>query len=403
MKTNKNYCNSLTHFSRLKTKEVMVGNLGVGGMNPIRIQSMTTVSTMDTSASIEQSIKMINKGCELVRLTAPSIKEAKNLYYIKEELLKRGYNTPLIADIHFTPNAAIEAAKIVEKVRINPGNFSDKKKFKTYTYSKQEYQEELKRIEDRFIPLIQVCKEYNTAMRIGTNHGSLSDRIMSQYGDSPLGMVESALEFVRICEKSSYHNIILSMKASNPIIMIQAYRLLVQKMKQENMYYPLHLGVTEAGEGDDGRIKSAIGIGALLMDGVGDTIRVSLTENPELELEPAQNILKYIQKKQNHKKMDDCSKSPISPFSYTKRKTKSVLNIGNTNPPVVLINLSNKKKITQKSLFSLGYSYSIKGDKWHINEGAADYIFMGDKDTTFSLPGTLKPIYNYNALRNFEL
>jgi len=397
VKTNKNYCNSLTHFSRLETKEVMVGNLGVGGMNPIRIQSMTTVSTMDTSASIEQSIKMINKGCELVRLTAPSIKEAKNLYYIKEELLKRGYNTPLIADIHFTPNAAIEAAKIVEKVRINPGNFSDKKKFKTYTYSKQEYQEELKRIEDRFIPLIEVCKEYNTAMRIGTNHGSLSDRIMSQYGDSPLGMVESALEFVRICEKSSYHNIILSMKASNPIIMIQAYRLLVHKMKHENMNYPLHLGVTEAGEGDDGRIKSAIGIGSLLIDGIGDTIRVSLTEAPEKEIPVARSICNYITQKQNHKKIPIVFKNPINPFKYSRRITHTVMNIGGENVPVVIADFCSKTKINHETFSSIGYSYSSKLDKWDISETACDYVFVGDHAITHSFPAALKVIRNYKT------
>ena len=227
---------------------------------------MTTTDTMDTLGSVEQIIRLIKAGSELVRLTAPSIKEAKNLYEIKNMLSKKGYSHPLIADIHFTPNAAIEAAKIVEKVRINPGNYSDKKRFQTYTYSSAQYKDELKKIEDKFVPLLEVCKAHGTAMRIGTNHGSLSDRIMSQYGDTPLGMVESALEFVRICEKHNYNQIILSMKSSNPIIMIQAYRLLVNKMRQENMYYPLHLGVTEAGEGDDGRIKSAIGIGSLLMD-----------------------------------------------------------------------------------------------------------------------------------------
>jgi len=288
---NNKYCNSITKYKRLETREVFVGHIGVGGGNPIRIQSMTTVDTMDTKASVEQSIKMIKKGCEIVRLTAPSIKEAQNLYDIKNTLAQKGYHVPLVADIHFTPNAAIEAAKIVEKVRINPGNFSDKKKFQTYSYSKSQYQEELKRIENKFAPFIDVCKEHKTAIRIGTNHGSLSDRILSQYGDTPIGMVESALEFVRICQKFNYHNIILSMKASNTIIMMQAYRLLVHEMQKENMNYPIHLGVTEAGEGDDGRIKSAIGIGTLLLDGIGDTIRVSLTEPPEKEIPVAKKII----------------------------------------------------------------------------------------------------------------
>jgi len=254
------------NFRRLRTNEVFVGSVGIGGSNPIRIQSMTTTDTMNTQSSVDQSVKMIQKGCELIRLTAPSIKEAKNLYEIKNELIKRGFHVPLIADIHFTPNAAIEAAKIVEKVRINPGNYSDKKKFQIYNYSKTQYADELKRIEDKFTPLINTCKKHKTAMRIGTNHGSLSDRIMSQYGDTPLGMVESALEFVRICEKEKFKKIILSMKASNPLVMIEAYRLLIKKMHQENMYYPIHLCVTEAGEGSHGRVKSAMGIGSLLMD-----------------------------------------------------------------------------------------------------------------------------------------
>ena len=277
------YCNSLTEYQRFETREVKIGEIAIGGSNPIRIQSMTTTDTMDTNATVEQSIRMIEAGCELVRITAPSIKEAKNLANIKDELRKRGYNTPLVADIHFTPNAAEIAAAIVEKVRVNPGNYADKKKFETINYTDESYQEELNRIKERFLPLIRICKEHGTAMRIGTNHGSLSDRILSRYGDTPLGMVESAMEFLRICEEEHYHNIVLSMKASNTQVMVQAYRLLVNKMKKEGMNYPLHLGVTEAGEGEDGRIKSAVGIGTLLEDGLGDTIRVSLTEEPEFE------------------------------------------------------------------------------------------------------------------------
>jgi len=398
MNLKKKYCNSIINYSRLKTNQVMVGNVGIGGDNPIRIQSMTTTDTMDTDASVNQSIAMIEKGCELVRLTAPSIKDARNLFEIKNRLIQKGHKVPLIADIHFTPNAAIEAAKIVEKVRINPGNFSDKKKFQTTSYTHNQYKEELQRIEEKFNPLIETCKNYNTAMRIGTNHGSLSDRIMSHYGDTPLGMVESALEFVRICEKQDFKRIILSMKASNPIIMIQAYRLLVNKMQQEDMYYPIHLGVTEAGEGDDGRIKSAIGIGSLLMDGIGDTIRVSLTEEPEAEILPAKNIVKYIGHKKIHQKMiDEVDINKLHPFSYFKRKTYGVMNIGAANPPVVIFNMSRKKNVSQKSLFSLGYHYSVKLDKWNINDVACDYIFMGNQDFDFNPPGNLRVIYNYKT------
>ena len=389
------YCNNWINYSRAKTKEVVVGDVGIGGRNPIRVQSMTTTDTMDTHASAQQAIKMIEAGCELVRFTAPSIREAKNLQEIKKELIKRGHKTPLIADIHFTPNAAIEAAKIVEKVRINPGNFSDRKRFQIKTYSKHEYQDELKRIEKKFYPLIEVCKRHNTVMRIGTNHGSLSDRIMSQYGDTPLGMVESALEFVRICEKYNYHQIILSMKASNPIVMVQAYRLLAQKMNKEKMNYPLHLGVTEAGEGDDGRIKSAIGIGSLLMDGLGDTIRVSLTEPPEKEIPVARDVINYVNSKKNHDKMRSIQNSPIRSFMYSKRSTRPVLNIGGRAKPIVMADFHLKNKVSRNCFRDIGYKYNSKLDKWIIGEMACDYVFMGDKDVDFNIPGTLGLVFNY--------
>src|SRR3984957_19294003 len=286
------YCNSLTRYSRLNTLEVKVGHLLLGNGHPIRVQTMTTTDTMDTIATVEQSIRCIEAGAELVRITAPSRKEAENLLHIKNELRRRGYTTPLVADIHFTPNAAEIAARIVEKVRINPGNYIDKKKFAFIDYTDTEYTEEIDRIRDRFTPLVKICKEYGTAMRIGTNHGSLSDRIMSRYGDTPIGMVESAMEFLRIARGESYHQVVLSMKSSNPLVMVQAYRLLVKQMYEEfGVCYPLHLGVTEAGDGEDGRIKSAIGIGTLLEDGIGDTIRVSLTEDPEFEIPVCQDIL----------------------------------------------------------------------------------------------------------------
>ena len=294
------FCNSLTEYSRFKTREVKVGSISIGGENPIRLQSMTTTNTMDTKETVEQSIRMIKAGSELVRITAPSKREAENLINIKKEIRNKGYDTPLVADIHFTPNAALIAAEIVEKVRINPGNYADKKKFEHIDYNDESYSEELDRIKKRFIPLVKVCKEHNTAMRIGTNHGSLSDRILSRYGDTPLGMVESALEFIRICEKLNYYDLIISMKASNTQVMVQAYRLAVAMMKKERMNYPIHLGVTEAGEGQDGRIKSAVGIGALLEDGIGDTIRVSLTEEPELEIPVAKELIKRYKKRSKH-------------------------------------------------------------------------------------------------------
>jgi len=391
------YCNSLTQYSRFKTREVKVGNIGIGGNNPIRIQSMTTTDTMDTKATVEQSIRMIDAGCEIVRITAPSKKEAENLANIKAELRKRGYNTPLVADIHFTPNAAEIAAKIVEKVRINPGNYADKKKFEEIEYTDESYQAELDRIRERFIPLVEICKEHGTAMRIGTNHGSLSDRIMSRYGDSPLGMVESAMEFLRICRDLDYHNIVLSMKASNTLVVVQAYRLLVNKMIAEDMNYPLHLGVTEAGEAEDGRIKSAVGIGSLLEDGLGDTIRVSLTEEPEFEIPVAQELVKRYDNRNTHEPIATINTYPIKPFEYNRRITNEVLNIGGKNVPVVVHDFCLKDNITPASFFALGYNYSVPLDKWNIADAACDYVFLGNKKIDFEVPGTLGLIYNYKV------
>ena len=389
------YCNSLTSYSRFKTREVMIGGIGFGGNNPIRVQSMTTTDTMDTIATVEESIRMIEAGCELVRITAPSKRDAENLKNIKEELLKRGYNTPIVADIHFTPNAAEIAAKIIEKVRVNPGNYADKKKFEEIEYTDKTYQDELNRIREKFTPLVKICKEHGTAMRIGTNHGSLSDRILSRYGDTPKGMVESAMEFLRICRDENYHEIILSMKASNTRVMVQAYRLLVAEMIKESMNYPLHLGVTEAGEAEDGRIKSAVGIGALLEDGIGDTIRVSLTEAPEHEMPVAFNLLKNFTNRNNSQKIKDIAKNPLNPFEYSRRKTNKVKNIGGNNVPIVISNLKRKNKVKPSSFFPLGYQYSVPLDKWNINDQATDYIFLDDKKIDFEIPGTLRLIYNF--------
>lgn len=398
------YCNSLSEYSRFITREVKIGNVPIGGNNPIRIQSMTTTDTMDTAATVAQSIRMIESGCDYVRITAPSLNEAKNLEVIKSQLRASGFNTPLIADIHFTPNAAEYAARVIEKVRVNPGNYADKKKFEVLEYDDYTYQAELDRIRKRFTPLVKICKEYGTAMRIGTNHGSLSDRILSRYGDTPLGMVESAMEFLRICEDENYYNIVLSMKASNPKVMVQAYRLLVHKMMQNNMSYPLHLGVTEAGEGEDGRIKSAVGIGTLLEDGLGDTVRVSLTEDPEFEAPVA---IALVNRYSNREKLSkeqynetaysailEPNTSYYSPFEYTKRASNEVLNFGANNVPRIITDLSTKDEITAASLFSLGYHYSVPLDKWNLTDMACDYLYTGDKILRFEVPGTLGVIVN---------
>ncbi|AFH48034.1 (E)-4-hydroxy-3-methylbut-2-enyl-diphosphate synthase [Ignavibacterium album JCM 16511] len=398
----KKYCNSLTKYSRYKTREVYIGDIPLGGNNPIRIQSMTTTDTMNTEATVAQTIRMVEAGCEYVRITAPSINEARNLENIKNELRKRGYKVPLIADIHFTPNAAELAARIVEKVRINPGNYVDKKKFELIEYTDAEYEAELERIREKFVPLVRICKEYGTAMRIGTNHGSLSDRIMSRYGDTPLGMVESALEFLRICEDEGYHNIVLSMKASNPQVMVQAYRLLVNKMEAEGMNYPLHLGVTEAGGGEDGRIKSALGIGTLLEDGLGDTIRVSLTEDPEFEAPVAISLANRYEGRENHEPIKPIDESPIDPFNYNRRKTFEVLGIGGTNVPRVFADYSNRKIISQKDLEDIGYTYDEPSDKWYLSDTAADLIYLGKNILPFDCPNGLKAIYDFEIWQKLE-
>jgi (E)-4-hydroxy-3-methylbut-2-enyl-diphosphate synthase len=394
------YSESLTGYKRLITKEVRIGDLLLGNGHPIRIQTMTTTDTMDVAATVAQSIRCIEAGAELVRITAPSKKEAEQLLLIKEALRRQGYTTPLVADIHFTPNAAEIAARIVEKVRVNPGNYVDKKKFEQIDYTDAEYSEEIERIRDRFTPLVKICKEYGTAMRIGTNHGSLSDRIMSRYGDTPIGMVESAMEFLRISRDENYHNIVLSMKSSNPLVMVQAYRLLIQTMEAEfGEIYPLHLGVTEAGDGEDGRIKSAIGIGTLLEDGIGDTIRVSLTEDPEFEVPVCRDLVKRYR---------DDSELPAAtqglvpeiktgslgyyPFEYKRRESFQIDVIGGKQVPVVVADMSSIQNIQPADLVAIGYTYDAVTDKWAISDAAADFIFTGHQLLEFALPGTLKVI-----------
>ncbi|NQY67662.1 MAG: (E)-4-hydroxy-3-methylbut-2-enyl-diphosphate synthase [Flavobacteriales bacterium] len=391
------YCNSLFRYSRYVSREVRIGNIPLGGNNPIRVQSMTTTDTMDTEATIEQSIRMIKAGCEYVRITAPSIKEAHNLQNIKDGLRSRGYDTPIVADIHFTPNAAEVAARIVEKVRVNPGNYADRKKFETHIYDDATYYAEKDRIRERFTPLVKICKEHGTAMRIGTNHGSLSDRILSRYGDTPLGMVESALEFVRICEENAFDQIVLSMKASNPQVMVQAYRLLVQKMTDEGMDYPLHLGVTEAGEGEDGRIKSAVGIGTLLEDGLGDTVRVSLTEEPEFELPVALSLINRYKSRSGHNVIETVDTDTFNAFEFNKRVASSVKNIGEKNVPRVIADYSSFKNISATDLASTGNKYSKGLDKWHLTDNACDYIYLGNGSINFGLPGTLSVIQDQNV------
>jgi len=392
------YCNSLTEYSRFKTRVVDIGGVPLGGYHPIRLQSMTTTDSMDTEGTVAQSIRMIEAGCEYVRITAPSQNEARNLENIKRELRARGYDAPLVADIHFTPNAAEIAARIVEKVRINPGNYADRKKFQIIEYTDAQYAEELDRIREKFSPLVKICQEYGTAMRIGTNHSSLSDRIMSRFGDTPLGMVESALEFARICEALNYRNIVFSMKSSNTQVMVQAYRLLVHKMLAEGMNYPLHLGVTEAGDGEDGRIKSAVGIGTLLEDGLGDTIRVSLTEEPEAEIPVARALANRYSNRTDHAFIPGIATPAIDPFSYARRSSRLSANVGSSRVPVVIA--TPESPLTPGSLLPFGYTYDPARDKWHISDMAVDYIYVGNQTLDFELPGTLKVIQTASSWRD---
>ncbi len=383
------YTSNILGRKRFPSRKIQIGNITLGGDAPIRVQSMTTTDTMDTQLSVEQSIRMIDAGCELVRLTAPSKKEAENLQNIKDALVAKGYQTPLVADIHFTPNAAEIAAKIVEKVRVNPGNYADKKKFEEIEYTDESYATELERIEKKFTPLVLLCKEHGTAMRIGTNHGSLSDRVLSRFGDTPEGMVESAMEFIRICRKNDFHTLVISMKASNTLVMVQAYRLLVATMMDEGMDYPLHLGVTEAGDGEDGRIKSAVGIGALLEDGLGDTVRVSLTEEPEHEIPVAQKLVAMYEQPEFSIGTMGAKQLTYSPYQYQRNATKSIHNIGGKNVPIVFADFSQRENISAANLFGIGYQYSIELDKWNIQDQAADYLYIGRNQLDFEVPGTL--------------
>jgi (E)-4-hydroxy-3-methylbut-2-enyl-diphosphate synthase len=394
------YCNNPYQQIRLRATEVQIGDLHLGGEHPIRVQSMTTADTMDTEASVEESVRMLEAGCELVRLTAPSKSEAENLNGIKRALVERGFNQPLVADIHFTPNAAEIAAKYVEKVRVNPGNYADKKKFETIEYTDETYQAELVRIEEKFTPLVLLCKSLNRAMRIGTNHGSLSDRILSRYGDTPEGMVASAYEFMEVCEKNGYFNLVISMKASNTLVMVQAYRLLASEMIKRGKVYPLHLGVTEAGDGEDGRIKSAVGIGALLVDGLGDTIRVSLTEAPEFEIPVARKLINLTRQESVLPLPSVPEELPYNPVSFERRLSAACATVGGGQVPVVIADFSRNTAITPANLYAAGYVYAPALDKWNIQDAAADFLYLGKQSIDFELPGTLRVLVDGKGWSN---
>ncbi len=368
-----------TNYKRTETQIVIIGNSSLGGDSPIRIQSMTNTDTMDVEKTVEQCKNIIDKGADYVRLTTQTVKHAEILEEIKKQLQKDGYNTPLIADVHFNPKVAEVAATIIEKVRINPGNYTDKKQFKQIEFTDQEYQAEIDRIKKRLLPLLKICNQNNTAIRIGTNHGSLSDRIMSRYGDTSKGMVEATMEFLRICKTENFKNLVISLKASNTVIMVQACRLLVSQMQKENMNFPLHLGVTEAGNDKEGRIKSAAGIGALLVDGIGDTIRVSLTESPEKEIPVAKFIANYATERKNYDKLPEISQSFVNPFEYKKRESYEILNIGNQNVPIVIADYSETEINFEK------------------NELLPDYIFLGDKEIDFSKHENTRFILNIDS------
>ncbi|PYL41752.1 MAG: 4-hydroxy-3-methylbut-2-en-1-yl diphosphate synthase, partial [Verrucomicrobia bacterium] len=375
-----NYCADPFSYHRRVSREVCVGTVGVGGDNPIRVQSMITCDTMDTEASIAQTIELAEAGCEIVRITAPTVKDAANLQHVVRGLRERGCDVPIVADIHFKPEAAMEAAKWVDKVRINPGNYADSKKFKIIEYSDEQYAAELTRIRQRFAPLVELCQERGIAMRIGTNHGSLSDRIMNRYGDTPLGMVESALEFARIARDFDYHAFIFSMKSSNPKVMIAAYRLLVARLSEEgaDWNYPIHLGVTEAGEGEDARIKSAIGIGSLLADGIGDTIRVSLTEDSIHEIPVAKALVDSVAAgvspatSQRSDVSDQRSEISFDPFSYQRRTTKKLeregVSVGGDELVRVVIRKEQHEKIAHKIDKMGDYKPEIVFENAHVIE-----------------------------------
>ena len=387
----------LFNYRRRSSSPVQVGDLQLGGDAPIRIQSMTTTNTNDTEACVEQAEKIIKAGGELVRLTTQGRREAENLKNINAQLRADGFNTPLVADVHFNANVADVAALYAEKVRVNPGNYVDPARvFKKIEYTDAEYADELKKLEDRFVPFLNICKEHHTAVRIGVNHGSLSDRIMSRYGDTPEGIVESCMEFLRICKKEQFDNVVISIKASNTVIMVRTVRLLVDEMDRNDMHYPLHLGVTEAGEGEDGRIKSAVGIGALLADGIGDTVRVSLSEEPEAEIPVARHLVDYITKREGHLMVPATASPDFNWLRPERRKTRAAGGIGGSNVPVVIASLPNGQTPTAVEFgadTTPDYIYcgsSLPANRKEGQKYIVDFnAYTGAKDTY--------PIFPYNA------
>ncbi len=387
----------LFNYRRRSSSPVQVGDLQIGGDAPIRIQSMTTTNTNDTEACVEQAEKIIKAGGELVRLTTQGRREAENLKNINAQLRADGFNTPLVADVHFNANVADVAALYAEKVRVNPGNYVDPARvFKKIEYTDAEYADELKKLEDRFVPFLNICKEHHTAVRIGVNHGSLSDRIMSRYGDTPEGIVESCMEFLRICKKEQFDNVVISIKASNTVIMVRTVRLLVDEMDRNDMHYPLHLGVTEAGEGEDGRIKSAVGIGALLADGIGDTIRVSLSEEPEAEIPVARHLVDYITKREGHLMVPATASPDFDWLRPERRKTRAAGGIGGSNVPVVIASLPNGQApadVDFSTDTTPDYIYcgsSLPANRKEGQKYIVDFnAYTGAKDTY--------PIFPYNA------
>ena len=387
----------LFNYRRRSSSPVQVGDLQLGGDAPIRIQSMTTTNTNDTEACVEQAERIIKAGGELVRLTTQGRREAENLKNINAQLRADGFNTPLVADVHFNANVADVAALYAEKVRVNPGNYVDPARvFKKIEYTDAEYADELKKLEDRFVPFLNICKEHHTAVRIGVNHGSLSDRIMSRYGDTPEGIVESCMEFLRICKKEQFDNVVISIKASNTVIMVRTVRLLVDEMDRNDMHYPLHLGVTEAGEGEDGRIKSAVGIGALLADGIGDTVRVSLSEEPEAEIPVARHLVDYITKREGHLMVPATASADFNWLRPERRKTRAAGGIGGSNVPVVIASLPNGQTPTAVEFgadTTPDYIYcgsSLPANRKEGQKYIVDFnAYTGAKDTY--------PIFPYNA------
>jgi (E)-4-hydroxy-3-methylbut-2-enyl-diphosphate synthase len=407
-----NYIKDLTRYERQKTSEVQIGSTTLGGDNPIRIQTMTDTDTRDTEATVEQIIRTVKAGADYVRVTVKGIHDAENLKNIKKELLERGYNTPLIADIHFNPRLAEIAAQYISKVRINPGNFYDKRaQFKQLLYNDEDYRTELEKIEQQFIPFLEVLKSTNTALRIGANQGSLSDRIMSRYGDTPTGIVESVMEFLRICKKVDFRNVVISIKSSNTRIMVYTMRLLNFKMRLEDMEYPLHLGVTEAGEGEEGRIKSAVGIGALLADGIGDTIRVSLTEAPEKEIPVARKLVTHFRSYVGHQPITAPLHAQVNPFEYDRRSTRPVLKLGGRQLPVVVAHLGDRSltemlpirgKLIPDYFISENRILDIEGNEYPIIT-LEEYLYESTRWGRMKFIRTNKPAFDKFMAENPEI